>query len=267
MSKVLIVEDSRTQALQVRLLLERAGFEAAIAGDGRGALDLLGRDLPDVVLSDVQMPQMNGLELVEAVRQEHAGLPVVIMTAMGSEELAVQALHAGAASYVPKRNLPHALIPTLDAKGCENRTPLPIEDRNDSMNSKGGQHAPATDCLGVVSLPASHRRGENPQRDTGQHRRPDPLPELSVAAAALWRRPRRQAGDALVPAGRHGVRQRPSPPPVPRAALTRRGPSRRCPPTRGSGGPPRRRPPRACSARRASPPAGPRRSSVPPRSR
>jgi anti-sigma regulatory factor (Ser/Thr protein kinase) len=56
---------------------------------------------------------MSGLELVEAVRERHPGTPVVLMTAYGSEEVAVRALHAGAASYVPKRELEKALGGTL----------------------------------------------------------------------------------------------------------------------------------------------------------
>ncbi len=115
MAQVLVVEDSPTQALQIRILLEKAGFGAAVAGHGREALDLLGRGLPDVVLSDVEMPHVNGLELVEAVRQDYPGLPVVLMTALGSEELAVKALQAGAASYIPKRNLPHNIASTLES--------------------------------------------------------------------------------------------------------------------------------------------------------
>jgi CheY-like chemotaxis protein len=115
MVKVLVVEDSPTQALQIRILLEKAGFAAVVAGHGREALDLLAQGLPDVVLSDVEMPQMNGLELVEAVRQEDPGLPVVLMTALGTEELAVKALQAGAASYIPKRNLPQKVVSTLES--------------------------------------------------------------------------------------------------------------------------------------------------------
>ncbi len=116
MARVLIVEDSRTQSLQVRLMLEQVGFVVAgSAANGREALAFLQREQPDVVLSDVLMPQMNGLELVEAIRQQYPGLPVVIMTALGNEEVAVQALQAGAASYIPKRNLPLHIGSTLES--------------------------------------------------------------------------------------------------------------------------------------------------------
>jgi CheY-like chemotaxis protein/anti-sigma regulatory factor (Ser/Thr protein kinase) len=114
MTRILVVEDSRTQALEIQLLLEEAGFEVTLAGNGLEGLAALKQGLPDVVLTDLQMPQMNGLELVEAVRQEYPGVPVVLMTAMGSEEIAVQALQKGASSYVPKRNLARDILPTLE---------------------------------------------------------------------------------------------------------------------------------------------------------
>jgi CheY-like chemotaxis protein len=114
MSRVLVVEDSRTQALQIQLLLEEAGFEVSLAGQGQEALAVLRTELPDVVLTDMDMPVMNGLELVEHVRQDYPRVPVILMTALGSEEIAVQALQQGAASYVPKKNLTRDIVPTLE---------------------------------------------------------------------------------------------------------------------------------------------------------
>jgi CheY-like chemotaxis protein len=113
MPSVLVVEDSRTQAMHIRLLLEEAGFSVRLAYDGREGLDALARGVPDVVLTDLQMPELDGLSLVEAAREDHPGVPVVLMTASGSEDIAVQALRAGAASYVPKRNLARDIVPTL----------------------------------------------------------------------------------------------------------------------------------------------------------
>ena len=104
MSRVLVVEDSATQALEIRLLLEEAGFEVDVAPDGRRPLTGdRGLELPDLVLTDLHMPEMNGLELVEAIRDGHLGVPVILMTQHGTEEIAVQALQRGAASYLPRR--------------------------------------------------------------------------------------------------------------------------------------------------------------------
>jgi CheY-like chemotaxis protein/anti-sigma regulatory factor (Ser/Thr protein kinase) len=114
MAKILVVEDSRTQAREIQFLLEDAGYEVGLAGNGVEGLAALQRGLPDVVLTDLDMPQMNGLELVEAVRRDYPAVPVILMTALGSEEIAVQALQKGAASYVPKRNLTKDIVNTLE---------------------------------------------------------------------------------------------------------------------------------------------------------
>jgi CheY-like chemotaxis protein/anti-sigma regulatory factor (Ser/Thr protein kinase) len=105
MAHVLVVEDSPTQASELRFLLEDAGFEVDLAADGIAAMASLREKLPDLVVTDLQMPRMDGLALVEAVRSTYPTVPVVLITAHGSEEIAARALRCGAASYVPKRYL------------------------------------------------------------------------------------------------------------------------------------------------------------------
>ncbi|QEH36331.1 Luminescence regulatory protein LuxO [Aquisphaera giovannonii] len=113
MARVLLVDDSPTQASEARFLLEDAGFDVDVAGDGLEALESLGRCPPDVIVTDLMMPRMDGLALVEAVRRDHPTVPVVLVTAHGSEDIAAKALVAGAASYVPKRNLAQDLARVL----------------------------------------------------------------------------------------------------------------------------------------------------------
>ncbi len=113
MTRVLIAEDSPTQAREIQFLLEDAAFEVEISANGARALEAIERRAPDLVLTDLQMPEMNGLALVEAVRSRFASVPVVLMTAHGSEDIAVEALRRGAASYVPKRRLDPDLVPKL----------------------------------------------------------------------------------------------------------------------------------------------------------
>ena len=125
MTTILVVDDSPVeQRLAGRLLqsrtdaaggVESTGYTVAYAAGGREALAAIARDAPAAVVTDLQMPDMNGLELVAAVRAEHPLVPVIVMTGYGSEELAVRALQAGAASYVPKRSLAHDLVPTVEA--------------------------------------------------------------------------------------------------------------------------------------------------------
>jgi CheY-like chemotaxis protein len=95
-------------------LLEK-NFNCALlyAGDGKEALQKMAEQLPDLVLADLQMPEMNGLELVEKVKSDYPVVPVILMTAQGSEDIAAQALRQGAASYVPKRKLAEELAPTV----------------------------------------------------------------------------------------------------------------------------------------------------------
>ncbi len=113
MPRVLIVDDNPLDLRVAAKLAEGEEFETAFARNGRDALDLLEEGLPDLLLTDLDMPEVNGLELVREVRKRHPSLPMVLMTARGSEEIAVEALKAGASSYVPKRNLKRELGPTL----------------------------------------------------------------------------------------------------------------------------------------------------------
>ncbi len=114
MAKILVAEDSPTQAVVIRGLLTGAGFEVEMVHNGVEALAAIQQAAPAAVLTDLDMPQMNGLDLVVAVRQKHPQIPVILMTAFGSEEIAVQALQNGAASYVPKKNLSQDLVHTLE---------------------------------------------------------------------------------------------------------------------------------------------------------
>ena len=113
MTTVLVVDDSRLDRTRAGGILRKAGHEVAFAANGREALDHLAASPPDVVVTDLQMPDLDGLELVEAVRLRYPHIPVILMTAHGSEETAVRALQKGAASYVPKRSLAQDLAPTV----------------------------------------------------------------------------------------------------------------------------------------------------------
>lgn len=113
MSRLLVVEDSPTQAAQIRLLLEGAGYQVEVAEDGVAAMEAIKRQQPELVVTDMEMPRMNGLELVENIRQSFAAIPVILVTAFGSEDVAALALSKGAASYVPKRYVFDDLLPTV----------------------------------------------------------------------------------------------------------------------------------------------------------
>lgn len=111
---ILVVDDSVfAQRLAGRLIESGTGRSVVYARNGSEALSLLETTWPCVVVTDLQMPVMDGFELVEAIREYHPRIPVVLMTAFGSEAVAVRALKAGAASYVPKDCLIVDLVDTV----------------------------------------------------------------------------------------------------------------------------------------------------------
>ncbi|WP_020469558.1 response regulator [Zavarzinella formosa] len=103
---VLVVDDSPVFRLIVSNLIRTScGYTTFTVGNGREAVEFLKEQTPSMVLTDLHMPEMDGLELVEYVRENHQSIPIVLMTAEGSEDTALRALQSGAASYVPKKRL------------------------------------------------------------------------------------------------------------------------------------------------------------------
>jgi CheY-like chemotaxis protein/anti-sigma regulatory factor (Ser/Thr protein kinase) len=113
MTLVLIVDDSPMDRLLAAGLLEKqAGFRIVTASNGQEGFDAVRELRPDLILTDMQMPVMNGMQMVVKLREEGIQTPVILMTAKGSEDLAVEALAAGASSYVSKRSLSKRLVET-----------------------------------------------------------------------------------------------------------------------------------------------------------
>ena len=114
MSTILVADDVAADRRFVGGILEGdTDLEIQFAVDGADALQRIESNPPDLVLTDMMMPNMDGLELVHAVRDRYAHIPVILMTSQGSEKLAVDALAAGAASYVPKAELLNELLSTV----------------------------------------------------------------------------------------------------------------------------------------------------------
>lgn len=115
MTSVLVVDDAAVDRRLAGGILEKHGdITVHYASNGLEAVGHIEQQVPDVVVTDLQMPEMNGLELVEHVRRRYPLLPVILMTAHGSEDIAVQALQRGAASYVTKANLARDLLDTVE---------------------------------------------------------------------------------------------------------------------------------------------------------
>ncbi len=147
--RVLVVDDDESLRRVTQVQLEQAGYQAATAADGREALTVLQKSPADLVITDLKMPGMSGLELLRRIRTDYPGVLVVMITAFGTVESAVEAMKAGAYDYITKpihpdelelvarRSLDHlqlieenrTLKSSLDAKyGFEN-----IIGRSDSL--------------------------------------------------------------------------------------------------------------------------------------
>jgi CheY-like chemotaxis protein/anti-sigma regulatory factor (Ser/Thr protein kinase) len=114
MPTVLVVDDAAVDRKLVGgLLTKGSGFDVQFAASGEEALERLRSIAPAAIVTDLVMPGMSGLELVARVVSSHPEIPVILMTGKGSEEVAVQALKAGAASYVPKGSLHQYLLTTV----------------------------------------------------------------------------------------------------------------------------------------------------------
>lgn len=113
MATVLIVDDNTIDRKLAAGIVEKVGMATKHAVNGKEALKVMQSELPDIVLTDLQMPEMDGLQLVQYIKKHHPTVPVILMTAHGSEEIAVKALKIGASSYVPKQILARELADTI----------------------------------------------------------------------------------------------------------------------------------------------------------
>jgi two-component system, NtrC family, response regulator AtoC len=102
MPAVLIVEDEAKMRRLLELNLGEDGFTTFSTGDAETGLKLLGQNPIDLVVTDLKLPGMDGLEFLQAIKRQNAALPVVVMTAFGTVETAVEAMKAGASDYVLK---------------------------------------------------------------------------------------------------------------------------------------------------------------------
>src|SRR5512138_1347320 len=100
MARVLLVDDESSVRAALKELVQARGWEPLVARSAAEALALVER--ADAVVTDFSMPEMDGMELLRAIRERDESLPVILLTAHGSERLAVRAIRAGAYEYVPK---------------------------------------------------------------------------------------------------------------------------------------------------------------------
>ncbi len=134
--RVLIVDDDAANRLVVRTILAGAGFAVTEAGDAFAAIDAIDRDAPHSVLLDIKMPGMDGLGLLENLRQRGIDVPVVVLTGHGDEFTATSCLKAGADAFLDKP--PERAKLLLAVQGAVARGKLAEENRR----LKGGGDEP-----------------------------------------------------------------------------------------------------------------------------
>jgi len=136
---VLLVDDNRDMRDYLRKLLESAGFDVATAGDGEQALAAAARHLPDLVLSDVMMPKMDGFQLLSALRADSKlrDIPVLLLSARAGEEAKVEGLAAGANDYLTKpfsaRELIARVRSNLDMAAVRRESQEALRRANESL--------------------------------------------------------------------------------------------------------------------------------------
>ena len=106
---ILVVDDSRLDRRLTEECLRREGHTVSCAVDAASALERLGLHPIDLVVTDLSMPEMDGLELLRRIKQREPALPVVLVTSSGTEAVVTEALRAGADDYVSKTHLPDQL--------------------------------------------------------------------------------------------------------------------------------------------------------------
>ena len=117
---VLVIDDESGILDTLRILLKKEGFEVSTAQGGKAGLDAIRANAPDIVLTDVRMPQVTGLDILQAVKESDPMTPVLLMTAQASLQSAIQAVNAGAFYYLQKPFANDELLAIL-RRACEFR--------------------------------------------------------------------------------------------------------------------------------------------------
>jgi DNA-binding response OmpR family regulator len=129
--RVLVVDDDPTVSDVVRRYLERAGYAVTLCADGVSALTAYERDRPDLVVLDLMLPGLNGLEVCRRLRATDPGLPIVMLTALGEESDRVLGLELGADDYLTKPFSPRELVLRVQSvlrRSLARPAPVPVPE-------------------------------------------------------------------------------------------------------------------------------------------
>jgi two-component system response regulator AtoC len=127
MRRVLVVDDEENIRIVLRTLLKKHGYDVEVADGGEAALERIDTFGPDVILTDVRMPKMGGLDLLATLKAKQCAATVIVMSAYGNIDLALEAMKAGAYDYVSKPFKPDEIV--LALRKAEERESLRRENR------------------------------------------------------------------------------------------------------------------------------------------
>ena len=118
MAKILIGEDDPTTVQLIEFLLKKNNFEVLIAYNGEEALQIARKEKSDLILMDVMMPKMDGIEAIEKLKKDEntRDIPIIILSALGQEMDVMRGLQAGASSYIVKPFSPQELLTEINTK-------------------------------------------------------------------------------------------------------------------------------------------------------
>lgn len=153
-SRVLVVDDEEPVRHMLTLLLRREGLEVAEADSAEAAIEHLDREPVDAVLTDVRMPGQGGIALVGWCAEHRPGLTVIVMSAFGSIDLAVEAMHAGAYDYISKPFKQDEVV--LSLRKAQERERLRRE--NAALRARLAAHDEDTDHLGKMLIASAPMR-------------------------------------------------------------------------------------------------------------
>lgn len=109
--KVLICEDEEIMLTALAFRLRKQGLEVLVAEDGKQALQIIKTHSPDLIVADIMMPFVTGLELINFVRQDmKSSLPIIVISALENDEVVLEAFRLGATDFVTKPFKPNELI-------------------------------------------------------------------------------------------------------------------------------------------------------------
>ncbi|MBU1195467.1 MAG: sigma-54 dependent transcriptional regulator [Proteobacteria bacterium] len=138
---VLLIDDDQSLRRVTEYNLSEKGFDVVTAASGKQGLELFATVCPDLVVTDVKLGDMNGLDLLETFKKQIPDIPVIVMTAFGSIEMAVQAMHKGAFNFITKPFDRDTLILTckkaLELRGLRSKTKLLSKEINRLTGTKG----------------------------------------------------------------------------------------------------------------------------------